>query len=134
LFLDREKFPASFAADVKPEVARFMADSQVPWGVKALEGTVTTPAWKSKPSCYLVATSDKMIPPPAQRSTSRAAVPAFRGHRVHVVRNADGTLRVPRLTVNDASPENGWCEPCHGLDEAIVRDLHRGGLSPLCES
>jgi pimeloyl-ACP methyl ester carboxylesterase len=73
LFLDRDKFAASFAADVKPEVARFMADSQVPWGLEALNGAVTTPAWKSKPSWYLVATSDKMIPPPAQRSMSKRA-------------------------------------------------------------
>ncbi len=73
LLLDKEKFPASFAADVKPEEARFMADSQVPWGVEALNGAVTTPAWKSKPSWYLVTTSDKMIPPPAQRSMSKRA-------------------------------------------------------------
>jgi pimeloyl-ACP methyl ester carboxylesterase len=73
LFLDKEKFAASFAADVKPEVAKFMADSQVPWGLKALDGAVTTPAWKSKPSWYLVASSDKMIPPPAQRFMSKRA-------------------------------------------------------------
>jgi pimeloyl-ACP methyl ester carboxylesterase len=71
LFLDREKFAASFAADVKPELAKFMADSQVPWGLEALNGAVTTPAWKTKPSWYLVATSDKMIPPPAQRFMSK---------------------------------------------------------------
>ena len=73
LFLDKEKFAASFAADVKPDAARFMADSQVPWGLEALGGAVTKPAWKSKPSWYLVATSDKMIPPPAQRSMSKRA-------------------------------------------------------------
>jgi pimeloyl-ACP methyl ester carboxylesterase len=73
LFLDKEKFAASFAGDVNPEVAKFMADSQVPWGVEALNGAVTKPAWKSKPSWYLVATSDKMIPPPAQRSMSKRA-------------------------------------------------------------
>ena len=73
LFLDKERFAASFAADVAPEAARFMADSQVPWGVEALSGAITTPAWKSKPSWYLVATSDKMIPPPAQRSMGKRA-------------------------------------------------------------
>jgi pimeloyl-ACP methyl ester carboxylesterase len=67
LFLDRNKFAASFAADVEPETASFMADSQVPWGVEALSGAVTEPAWKTKPSYYLVASEDKMIPPPAQR-------------------------------------------------------------------
>ena len=73
LFLDRTKFAASFAADVTPEEAAFMADSQVPWGVNALSGAVSEPAWKSKPSWYLVATDDKMIPPPAQRQMAKRA-------------------------------------------------------------
>ena len=73
LFLDKEKFPASFAADVDAESAAFMADSQVPWGVEALNGTISEPAWKTKPSWYLVATDDKMIPPPAQRFMSERA-------------------------------------------------------------
>src|SRR5215471_2661618 len=63
LFLDRTKFRASFAADVSEDAAAFMADSQVPWGLEALGGAVTEPAWKTKPSWYLVATNDKMIPP-----------------------------------------------------------------------
>jgi pimeloyl-ACP methyl ester carboxylesterase len=73
LFLDRQKFAASFAADVEADTASFMADSQVPWGVDALAGAVTKPAWKSKPSYYLVATDDKMIPPPAQRAMAERA-------------------------------------------------------------
>jgi len=73
LFLDKTKFAASFAADVDAHKAAFMADSQVPWGVKALGGTIIEPAWKSKPSWYLVATEDKMIPPPAQRLMSKRA-------------------------------------------------------------
>jgi len=73
LMLDKAKFAASFAGDVDAETARFMADSQVPWGVAALAGAVTVPAWKSKPSWYLVATDDKMIPPPAQRQMSTRA-------------------------------------------------------------
>ena len=73
LFLDKAKFTASFAADVEPEKAAFMADSQVPWGVGALEGAVSEPAWKKKPAWYLVATEDKMIPPPAQRFMSERA-------------------------------------------------------------
>jgi pimeloyl-ACP methyl ester carboxylesterase len=73
LMLDKAKFAASFAADVKPELASFMADSQVPWGVAALEGKVTQPAWKVKPSWYLVATDDHMIPPPAQRQMASRA-------------------------------------------------------------
>ena len=73
LFLDRSKFAASFAADVEPELASFMADSQVPWGVEALAGAVSAPAWRTKPSWYLVSTDDKMIPPPAQRSMAQRA-------------------------------------------------------------
>jgi pimeloyl-ACP methyl ester carboxylesterase len=73
LFLDASKFAASFAADVPQEKADFMAQSQVPWALDALNGAVTEPAWKSKPSWYLVATDDKMIPPPAQRAMSKRA-------------------------------------------------------------
>jgi len=73
LFLDRAKFTASFAADVDAGTAGFMADSQVPWGVDALAGAVSEPAWKTKPSYYLVASDDKMIPPPAQRKMAERA-------------------------------------------------------------
>jgi pimeloyl-ACP methyl ester carboxylesterase len=73
LFLDKTKFAASFAADVESEKAAFMADSQVPWGVEALSGTISEPAWKTKPSWYLIATDDKMIPPPAQHFMAKRA-------------------------------------------------------------
>ena len=73
LLLDKSKFAASFAGDVEPEKAAFMADSQVPWGVEALSGSISEPAWKSKPSWYLIATDDKMIPPDAQRFMSKRA-------------------------------------------------------------
>ena len=73
LFLDKAKFAESFAADVAPDEAAFMADSQVPWGVNALAGAVSAPAWKTKPSTYIVATDDRMIPPPAQRAMAARA-------------------------------------------------------------
>ena len=73
LALDKDKFHDSFAADLKPELAEFMAHSQVPWGVEALAGAISTPAWRSTPSWYLVATDDRMIPPPAQRAMSERA-------------------------------------------------------------
>jgi pimeloyl-ACP methyl ester carboxylesterase len=73
LFLDRTKFRASFAADVSADAAAFMADSQVPWGLEALNGAITEPAWKTKPSWYLVSTEDRMIPPDAQRAMSKRA-------------------------------------------------------------
>ena len=88
LFLDRDKFAQSFAADVPADLAAFMADSQVPWGVEALNGAVTEPAWRSKPSWYLVATDDRMIPPPAQRAMSERAgatvVEAPGSHSIYV--------------------------------------------------
>jgi len=73
LGLDKEKFAASFAGDVDKKTAAFMADSQVPWGVEALGGQISTPAWKSKPSWYLLVTEDKMIPIGAQKAMSKRA-------------------------------------------------------------
>ncbi len=73
LSLDREKFAAAFAADVEPQLASFMADSQVPWGLDALTGAVSEPAWRVKPSWYLVAADDRMIPPAAQRAMAQRA-------------------------------------------------------------
>jgi len=93
LFLDKSKFAASFAADVDPVQAEFMANSQVPWGVEALEGRVSQPAWKAKPSWYLVATDDRMIPPPAQRAMAKRAgatvVEVPGSHSVYVSRPTD---------------------------------------------
>ena len=73
LLLDRAKFAQAFTADVDAELAEFMADSQVPWGLEAAGGTISEPAWQSKPSWYLVTTEDRMIPPPAQRKMSARA-------------------------------------------------------------
>ena len=88
LFLDRAQFRASFAADVSADAAAFMADSQVPWGLEALNGAVSEAAWKVKPSWYLVATEDRMIPPDAQRAMSTragASVTEVKGsHAVYV--------------------------------------------------
>jgi pimeloyl-ACP methyl ester carboxylesterase len=73
LFLDKAKFHDSFAADVGADLAAFMADSQVPWGVEALSGTISEPAWRTKPSWWLLTTEDRMIPPDAQRSMAKRA-------------------------------------------------------------
>ena len=73
LFLDKAKFAASYAADVDPEKAAFWADSQVPWGVACFSGAISEPAWRTKPSWYLVATEDKRIPPDAQRAMAKRA-------------------------------------------------------------
>ncbi|MFJ8823147.1 alpha/beta fold hydrolase [Streptomyces sp. NPDC102467] len=88
LLLDREKFAGAFAADLPAEQAAFLADSQVPWGVEALSGAVAEPAWRSKPSWYLVPTDDRMIPPPAQRAMAERAgsrvVEVAASHSVYV--------------------------------------------------
>jgi pimeloyl-ACP methyl ester carboxylesterase len=93
LFLDQAKFAESFAADVDAESAAFMADSQVPWGVGALSGAIQKAAWKTKPSWYLVATDDKMIPPPAQRAMSKRAgssvVEVSGSHAIYVSKPAE---------------------------------------------
>jgi pimeloyl-ACP methyl ester carboxylesterase len=86
LFLDREKFAASFAADLPAKQAAFMADSQLPWGVDALSGMVTDAAWRSKPSWYLVSSEDRMIPPPAQRAMAeRAGSTVAEAHGSHSI-------------------------------------------------
>jgi len=68
LFLDRDKFHASFAADLPARQAAFMADAQVPWGVNALDAAISEAAWRIKPSQYLLTTQDRMIPLSAQRA------------------------------------------------------------------
>jgi pimeloyl-ACP methyl ester carboxylesterase len=87
LFLDRDKFHDSFAGDLPADEAAFLADSQVPWGVEALAGTVTEPAWRAKPAWYLVSTQDRMIPPPAQRAMAARAgaltVEAIGSHAIY---------------------------------------------------
>ena len=92
LLLDRDKFTASFAADVPGKLAAFMADSQLPAAVDALGGTVSEPAWRARPSWYLVATEDHMIPPAAQRAMSERAkatvTEAPGSHAIYVSRPA----------------------------------------------
>jgi pimeloyl-ACP methyl ester carboxylesterase len=90
LFLDRDRFADSFAGDLDGDEAAFMADSQVPWGLDALNGAVNVPAWRTKPSWYLVATDDRMIPPPAQRAMCErigaTAAEVAASHAVYVSR------------------------------------------------
>src|SRR5713226_4064031 len=92
-FQDKAKFPASFAADVDAEKAAFWADSQVPWGVAASSGTISEPAWRTKPSWYLIATDDRMIPPEAQRAMAKRAgatvVEVKASHAVYVSQPSD---------------------------------------------
>ena len=106
LFLDKAKFHAAFAADVDAEKAAFMADSQVPWGVGALSGAISEPAWKSKPSWYLVATDDRMIPPPAQRLMSERAgstVIEVPGSHAIYVSQPDAVAALIEMAVNEVT-------------------------------
>lgn len=112
LFLDKTKFASSFAADVDAEKAAFMADSQVPWGLEALSGSVSEAAWRTKPSWYLVATDDRMIPPAAQRFMSKRAgstvVEVAGSHAVYVSQpNAVAALikNAAKGVAEKASPE-----------------------------
>ena len=103
LFLDKAKFHAAFAADVDAEKAAFMADAQVPWGVGALSGAISEPAWKTKPSWYLVATDDRMIPPPAQRFMSEragATVIEVPGSHAIYVSQPDAVAALIEMAVN----------------------------------
>jgi pimeloyl-ACP methyl ester carboxylesterase len=108
LLLDKSKFAASFAADVPADLAAFMADSQVPWGVAALTGAVSDPAWQHKPSWYLVATDDRMIPPDAQRAMAAragATVVEVQGSHAIYVSQADAVAGLIAQAAKDAMAE-----------------------------
>lgn len=109
LFLDAGKFADSFAADVPRDRADFMANSQVPWGLDALNGAVTTPAWKSKPSWYLVSTEDRMIPPPAQRAMAKRAgatvTEAAGSHAIYVSKPKEVALVIEKAVAAAAGQD-----------------------------
>ena len=105
LLLDRDKFASSFAADVAPDLAAFMADSQVPWGLAAVGGTISDPAWRSKPSWYIVPTDDHMIPPSAQRTMAERAgarVTETPGSHAFYVSNPAAVASLITLAARDA--------------------------------
>ena len=109
LFLDPAKFADSFAADIPRDRAEFLANSQVPWGLDALNGAVTSPAWKTKPSWYLVSTEDRMIPPPAQRSMAKRAGATLTevagSHAIYMSKPKDVALVIQRAAAALASQD-----------------------------
>lgn len=114
LFLDRDRFAEAFAGDLPTKQAAFMADSQLPWGVEALNGAVGEPAWRSKPSWYLIAAEDRMIPPPAQRAMSERAgatvVEVPGSHSVYVAQpraTADLIVRAAREAAVESAAGRG---------------------------
>lgn len=84
LVVEPARFAAAFAADFDPAVAGFMAAAQVPWGLGAASAPLSRAAWKTKPSFYLVATDDRMVPPSSQRRmAARAGARLFEIHSSH---------------------------------------------------
>jgi pimeloyl-ACP methyl ester carboxylesterase len=72
-WIDQEHFAADFAADVPPDVSHFMAESQVPISADSFTHKVTSPAWKTKPTWYMVATADRSINPDQERMMAKRA-------------------------------------------------------------
>jgi pimeloyl-ACP methyl ester carboxylesterase len=109
LMLDKAKFPEAFAADVRPDVANFMANAQVPWGLDALNATITQPAWRIKNSWYLLVTNDKMIAPPLQRFMAQRAnadVVETPGSHAIYVSNPDVVARLIEQAATAELPSN----------------------------
>src|SRR6202047_1529694 len=72
-WIEQEHFAAHFAAKVPKDKAEFMAISQVPISTDAFTHKVTTPAWKTKPTWYMVATKDRSINPDQERMMAKRA-------------------------------------------------------------
>jgi pimeloyl-ACP methyl ester carboxylesterase len=72
-WIEQAHFVADFAADVPPAVSHFMAISQVPISTEAFTHKVTSPAWKTKPTWYMVASSDRSINPEQERMMAKRA-------------------------------------------------------------
>jgi len=73
LMVETAKFPDAFAAGVDPSLTRFMAASQVPWGLGAVGAKLTQAAWKDRPTYFMVTTKDHMVPPSSQRMMAKRA-------------------------------------------------------------
>lgn len=109
LSIDRAAFSSAFAADVAPQVARFMADSQAPWGVQAFTGQITAPAWKTKPSWYLIPADDQIIPPVAQRAMAAragATIQSVSGSHAVYVANPDATAAIIEAAANSIEQQH----------------------------
>jgi pimeloyl-ACP methyl ester carboxylesterase len=73
LIVDPAKFPKQFAADSPLTLTRFMAASQVPWGLTAVQTKIGQVAWKTKPTWFMVTQQDHMIPTAQQREMAARA-------------------------------------------------------------
>ena len=68
LYIDPKVFPSAVAADLPPEIAEHLANSQMPLSLAAFEAPVTIAAWRDKPTFDVITTKDKVIAPEAQKS------------------------------------------------------------------
>ncbi|HSI49431.1 MAG TPA: alpha/beta hydrolase [Ideonella sp.] len=104
LWIDKARFASAFCADLPAPRAQFLANAQVPWGVAAFAGEVTTAAWRDKPSWSLVAQEDHMIPPDAQRGMSKRAgavvVEARGSHAIFESKPAAVVALIERAAMN----------------------------------
>jgi hypothetical protein len=128
LFLDRDKFHASFAADLPADQAAFMADAQVPWNVAAPAGAITEASWRTRPSWYLVTTEDRMIPPSAQRTMAgRMGATQSEVTASHSVSTCRSRSRWPPSSPRPRpAPRTGR----HNPRRRPTPDRDRGGLGP----
>jgi pimeloyl-ACP methyl ester carboxylesterase len=72
-WIDQDHFAADFAADISPAESHYMAISQVPISTDSFTHKVSNPAWKTKPTWYMVASSDRSINPIQERMMAKRA-------------------------------------------------------------
>jgi pimeloyl-ACP methyl ester carboxylesterase len=72
-WIEQDHFAADFAADISPAESHYMAISQVPISTDSFTHKVTSPAWKTKPTWYMVAAADRSINPDQERMMAKRA-------------------------------------------------------------
>lgn len=93
VFFDPAVFPQAFAQDLPADRGAFLAASQIPTAGACFGTPITQAAWRTKPSAYVLATEDRVIPPPAQRqmaTRANATITEVRGSHAVYVSQPDG--------------------------------------------
>ena len=106
LYLDRELFPETFAADVDPETAAVMAATQRPWSGAAAATPSGPPGWRSIPAWYLLGTEDRAIPPAGQRfmaERGNARIQEVTASHASMVAQPDAVTRLVLSAVEETS-------------------------------
>src|SRR6202163_2164247 len=102
-WIDEPHFVADFAADIPRDEAEFMAISQVPISTDSFTHQVKNPAWKHKPTWYMVAGADRSINPDQERMMAKRA----KAKTVEVKASHVAYMSHPKETANlieDAAP------------------------------